>query len=301
MHLQQLFRALCLTISLTLPLSCDKFVYDDLSDCFGNTLLFSYKADDGKEHLLEYVEKIDLFIYDASGNFVKTLTTDKRMLTEGINIKLPEGKYDVIAVANAYDNTVIKKQNPNGKVSRPELIDSDVAAAGGFDHLYLGKTVIESEPLSKGKDIIVLHSEHVQIHAVVAPDGDAAAWLLANKGEGFHLSVTGPLASRFYFDGTKQGTTSYDLPFEISEKDGCFVLDFNVLRFENDTPAIIRLKKGDTILCEVNVADYIEKYKKTLDISGKQEAVLPLYFKQNTLSMIVKVEPWKAIDVVPAL
>lgn len=40
-------------------------VYDDLSGCLGNTITFSYLADDSKEHIQEYVDRIDVFIFDT--------------------------------------------------------------------------------------------------------------------------------------------------------------------------------------------------------------------------------------------
>ena len=55
-----------LLLTLYLVTACDR-VYDDLSGCLGNTIVFSYLADDNQEHLQEYVDGIDVFIFDAKG------------------------------------------------------------------------------------------------------------------------------------------------------------------------------------------------------------------------------------------
>ena len=44
-----------LLLTLYLVTACDR-VYDDLSGCLGNTIAFSYLADDNQEHLQEYVD-----------------------------------------------------------------------------------------------------------------------------------------------------------------------------------------------------------------------------------------------------
>ena len=59
-----------LLLTLYLVTACDR-VYDDLSGCLGNTIVFSYLADDNQEHLQEYVDGIDVFIFDAKGEVLR--------------------------------------------------------------------------------------------------------------------------------------------------------------------------------------------------------------------------------------
>ena len=61
-----------LLLTLYLVTACDR-VYDDLSGCLGNTIVFSYLADDNQEHLQEYVDGIDVFIFDAKGEVLITI------------------------------------------------------------------------------------------------------------------------------------------------------------------------------------------------------------------------------------
>lgn len=49
----------------------------------------------------------------------------------------------------------------------------------------------------------------------------------------------------------------------------------------------------------VDVAEYIALYPDQIRITGRQEAVLPLFFRQNPRSLTVSVKPWEAVDVVP--
>ena len=64
MNIRNIPTWLGLLAALYLVTACDR-VYDDLSGCLGNTIVFSYLADDNREHLQEYVDDIDVFIFDV--------------------------------------------------------------------------------------------------------------------------------------------------------------------------------------------------------------------------------------------
>lgn len=294
---------LSLLAALLCTMGCNG-IKDDLSGCLGNIVSFSYKADDGKEHLTEYVDGIDVFVYNEAGMLIERHYLDKSHLIDRnlLELVLPEGKYRVVAVANAHEQTTIAEngQYEQGLVSRPELTVHNTGAKGSFDFLYLGEQMIESKLMDSRYDIIQLYSQHVKIHAEVL-SGDIEnekEWFVTNKSEGFHLMM-GKLSARFDFTGTQSGETSFDLPFSASEMDFRFKLDFNTLRFRNDDPLTITLMKGNRVLCAVDAAQYIAQYKDRIEITDRQEAVLNLYFRQNPLSLHVTVKPWEAIDVIP--
>ena len=55
MNIRNIPTWLGLLAALYLVTACDR-VYGDLSGCLGNTIVFSYLADDNREHLQEYVD-----------------------------------------------------------------------------------------------------------------------------------------------------------------------------------------------------------------------------------------------------
>lgn len=185
-------------------------------------------------------------------------------------------------------------------MSRLELTENDIPAVGTFDRLYLGETIVTSKVLNESRDVVRLYSQHVKIHAEVLPDGDAdiQPWFEQNTKNGFRLQVES-LSARFSFTGARSGITSFDLPFTAGEKKDRFVLDFNTLRFEDEDPILIYLVQNEAVLCTVDVAQYIAQYHDKVQITGRQEALLPLYFRQNLFSLSVSVKPWEAVDVVP--
>ena len=301
MNIRNIPTWLGLLAALYLVTACDR-VYDDLSGCLGNTIVFSYLADDNREHLQEYVDDIDVFIFDVgNGALVEKHHLEGEQLLSPLEVRLPEGDYKVVAVGNALNETVIGDgAYGEASVSRPELAEKDGPAAGTFDRLYLGETTITSKVMNDSRDVVRLYSQHVKIHAVVLSDEDnnSQTWFEQNKGEGFRLTLESPSA-RFSFSGQRAGKTSFDLAFTAGGKNDRFVLDFNTLRFEDGDPLTIRLMQGEKVLCTVDVAQYIAQYPEQIRITGRQEAVLPLYFRQNPLSLSISVKPWEAVDVVP--
>lgn len=301
MNIRNIPTWLDLLAALYLVTACDR-VYDDLSGCLGNTIVFSYLADDNREHLQEYVDDIDVFIFDVgNGALVEKHHLEGEQLLSPLEVRLPEGDYKVVAVGNALNETVIGDgAYGEASVSRPELAEKDGPAAGTFDRLYLGETTITSKVMNDSRDVVRLYSQHVKIHAVVLPDDDenAGTWYEQNKGTGFRLTME-TLSARFSFSGQRSGETSFDLPFYTGGKNDRFVLDFNTLRFKDGDPLTIRLMQGDKVLCTVDVAEYIALYPDQIRITGRQEAVLPLFFRQNPRSLTVSVKPWEAVDVVP--
>ena len=241
MNIRNIPTWLGLLAALYLVTACDR-VYDDLSGCLGNTIVFSYLADDNREHLQEYVDDIDVFIFDVgNGALVEKHHLEGEQLLSPLEVRLPEGDYKVVAVGNALNETVIGDgAYGEASVSRPELAEKDGSAAGTFDRLYLGETTITSKVMNDSRDVVRLYSQHVKIHAVVLPDDDenAGTWYEQNKGTGFRLTME-TLSARFSFSGQRSGETSFDLPFYTGGKNDRFVLDFNTLRFKDGDPLTI--------------------------------------------------------------
>ncbi|MCS3266606.1 FimB/Mfa2 family fimbrial subunit [Bacteroides fragilis] len=64
--------------------------------------------DDDREHLQEYVDDIDVFIFDVgNGALVEKHHLDGERLLSPLEVTLPEGDYKVVAVGNALKETGI--------------------------------------------------------------------------------------------------------------------------------------------------------------------------------------------------
>ena len=89
MNIRNIPTWLGLLAALYLVTACDR-VYDDLSRCLGNTIVFSYLADDNQEHLQEYVDDIDVFIFDVgNGALVEKHHLEGEQLLSPLEVRLP--------------------------------------------------------------------------------------------------------------------------------------------------------------------------------------------------------------------
>lgn len=295
-----------LFIIIVLPIlsitGCNALVYDNLNYCPGVNLAFSYKADDGKEHLQEYMKSIDVFIYDKNNNsLIKKYRIEGEDLKKNrLDANLGIGEYKIVAIGNVLSNTVaVGYENyEKGIFSRKELVTDDGKAKATYDRLYFGSKQIVVSFGDDGVETVELFSKHIKIHAeVLCGDKEGEqAWYTANKDAGYRLTL-GETAARVDFLGKQKGKASFDFNFDKNEGAKRFKLDFNTLRFDNKEPLIMTLWQNDKALYSFNIADFIKE--NDLNISGKQETVLNVFFKQNFFNLLITVKPWEAVDVVP--
>lgn len=285
---------------------CD-VVRDDLSVCRSNTITFSYTADDAPtEHLLGYIDRITVLVYGEDGKLVLRQELDKAYLAkqQTIELHLPTGKYRVVAIGNNYDNTETTNVDAynTAVLSRPETVETDRPAAATYDRLYLGeKEVTVKSTLHPINDILTLTSRHIKVRAFVLPydsDGDKEWCEMQKEKGGFRLTF-GPVDARTSLSGVQSGKTSFDLPFGINKEGENFELAFNTLRFGKTEPIVVRLMRGNDIMLETRLDEFIAKHK--LNIVDKQEAVLTLYFRQRAIATEVRLSPWKQRDVEPII
>lgn len=95
-----LLRSVLCSLAVLLLGSCSTLIYDDLSQCRGGYLAFSYHADDDAsvEHLPEYIHQINLFIYNDQNALVEqhTLTQEdldrfQAPVKAGVQLQLTPG------------------------------------------------------------------------------------------------------------------------------------------------------------------------------------------------------------------
>lgn len=102
MTMKQLKKLILLSLVPVLTTGCIK---EDMDDCENVAICFRYKADGDKDVLRQYMDKIDLYVFDANNRLVDQRTYNQDALNpaqEAPSFKLPQGTYSVVAVGNAY-------------------------------------------------------------------------------------------------------------------------------------------------------------------------------------------------------
>lgn len=281
-------------------------VYDDLSQCPGIELRFSYLEDDGKEHIGDYVGQIDLYIYDEEGKLVRSLQLDDSRVKSDPIVKLndlDEGKYRAIAVGNMLEKTEAKDKDLVSKASI-RTTDKD----GKTDMLYIGAVDFEvktiTEPVTK---ILELRSQHVKVYVRVElksdDEADKKEFVTLQEAKGGYRITIAEIDREVRLTDRQQSDKGVISSPILTEKDRkYFETQFFTLRFDEKDPTLeLLLYNGESVAKRVNLADYIRSHQNRIKINTRQEAYLPLYFYIDPTTLAVTLEPWSHVDVSPII
>ena len=176
MTMKLLKKLILLSLVPVLTTGCIK---EDMDDCENVAICFRYKADGDKDVLRQYMDKIDLYVFDANNRLVdqRTYNQDALNPAQGApSFKLPQGTYRVVAVGNAYGKTQVKDINSTDLsqiyIQHPNW--GTASAVDGHDHNYMGSKQITVPGSNKFlRDTLDLFSSHInvdiEIHGLPAP------------------------------------------------------------------------------------------------------------------------------------
>lgn len=323
--------SLLLILSALLAVGCSPF-YDDLSQCKSNYLVFSYHADDDatQEHIHTYVHAISLFIYDEAGKLVQRHRLNQEALDRenGLALDLPIGTYRAVAVGNALEHTSIVAPDLYGASALVQHASDADRQNQSFDPLYLGECPIKVEASAHHRDVLTLYSEHIEVKAqVVCADAEVRpTWFAQHKEHTYQLEMA-PLSRSFPLTaaagatrtGVRAGSTLLVAPFTPNATAMKMDCRFTTLRFSQEDPIFVTLYEEGEEKCRVDLARYLadglaycreaeahqQNYYNPFFVlqEGKvlQEALLPITFYQNPITLQVKLPSWRAIEVQPIL
>lgn len=311
--LKRLHLIILLLVVLVLPTSCIK---EDLDECHNVTIYFQYLADGDKDVLRQYMSKVDLYVFDESGQILGVGSYNQDELTNFKAVpsfKLKPGRrYKVVAVGNAYDHTEVvnyatETDFANIYLQGPAWSDPDVPVTN-HDYNYLGQKefVMPTQEGVMYRDTVILYSSHikvdVEIHGLPAPDAsrqDAEipyqlSFENSNAQTSFenevNLSEKGTIYPDLIYDSENQCYRTQDLAlFRMDDTTGELNADYCehmlVLTDKNTGQEIIR----------GNLYNYLMRNEDAIDVT-KQEAELPIAIKFHGVDAEIKLPDWVIVD-----
>ena len=102
--MKQMYRLMLGLLVTVLMGSCIKEDYDD---CDNVSITFEYLADGDRNVLSQFIDKIDLYVFEAGGPLVDVYQYSSNEIGGEIEFKLPAGTYEVVAVGNAFERTAV--------------------------------------------------------------------------------------------------------------------------------------------------------------------------------------------------
>ena len=298
---------------LLVPVLVTSCIKDDLDDCHNVTIYFQYLADGDKDVLYQYMDKVDLYVFDESGHILGVGTYNQDQLSSFSAVpsfKLKPGKrYKVVAIGNAYDHTQVVN------------LESETS----FDNIYI------QSPYWGVPDPVINHDDnYLGQQEFVMPDGNYVMYrdtvTLYSAHIDVDIEITGlpapqtrselPISVRIE---NSNAQTSFNNEINLDEKGTCYPeLIYDEARgcYRTDDLALFRMDHNgqlDPDFCEheLVVADaegnelirgsvynFVTRNREYVDIT-KQEAYLPIEINFIETNVTIKLPSWYVEDIEP--
>ena len=305
--MRKLKNIMLMLVALVLATSCIKEDYDD---CDNVTIYFQYLADGNTDVLYRYMSKVDLYVFDEGGHIlgVGHYTQDElSSFSAKPSFKLPAGgRYKVVAVGNAYDDTEVVNLNATSFddifIQHPAWGSGDVVT--NHDHNYMGQKefIVPGGEGVMYRDTVTLYSSHVnvsvEIHGLPAPTR-------ANEGI-YQLSFENSNAQTSFnneVNTDEKGTIYPGLLWDAANN--CYRTDdLALFRMDTDGDLSSTLCEHELVLTNTetgeelirgSIYNYLQRYDDEIDVT-KQEATLPIAINFHDVSVDIELPEWVIVD-----
>lgn len=291
-------KILCSLAVVVLAAGCIK---EDLDDCWNVSLYFQYLADGDKDVLSQYVDKVDLYVYNEQDELVESVSYHQDELINfqaTPHFRLEPGRYRVVTVGNAHDQTVVVNEASgdydNIYIQHPNWETGDVVT--GHDHNYMGDCYFEIGADKLVRDTITMESAHIDV--VVEIKGAAVG---SKADVGYTLTFENSNAQTSFENEVNpeaQGTCCPPLVYD--EETGLLRTD-NLALFRMDSEGccehVMKLTDAEgKVLATVDIDKYIEENE--VDIEA-QEALLRIGIEFTQVGVVIRIPDWEIVDTTP--
>lgn len=298
---------------LLVPVLVTGCIKDNLDDCHNVTIYFQYLADGDKDVLYQYMDKVDLYVFDEGGHILGVGTYNQDQLSSFSAVpsfKLTPGKrYKVVAVGNAYDHT--KVVNLTSSTSFDNIYIQDVnwgidPVTTNHDDNYLGQKefVMPEGNYVMYRDTVTLYSSHVdvdiEITGLPAPQTrDELPVSVRIENSNAQTSFNNEI------NLDEKGTCYPELIYD--EERGCYRTDdFALFRMDHNghldadccEHELVLSAADGTELIRGSIYNFIKRNEDYIDVT-RQEAYLPIEISFAEARITIKLPAWYVEEVIP--
>ena len=310
---------------LLVPVLVTGCIKDDFDDCDNVTIYFQYLADGDKDVLNEYMDKVDLYVFDESGHILGSGTYNQEQLSAFAAVpsfKLTPGtRYKVVAVGNAYDATEVVNLHATNFddifIQSPQWDGTGQETVSNHDHNYLGQEIFQmpAGEFTVYRDTVTLYSAHIDVDITVtglpAPAEAAAMMGVTTKADNalpIRLRIENSNAQTSFnneINESEKGTIVPELSY--NPQTGVYhTTDLALFRMDTDGELDANLFQHTLVLEDINgkelvrgdIYDYLLENAGKIDVT-KQEALLPIEIAFNQTNIEIKLPQWYVEDITP--
>ena len=275
---------LMLIAVLGLSQSCIK---DDRDDCEHVSLYFRYLADTTVNVLPDYMDRVDLYVYNEQNALVQTRTYSKHELKncETPKFRLEPGDYHVLVVGNQGERTrlvnYVGGALENMYFTHPSLFTKATPEAiSGFDPNYVGHKDIHVPANVSFRDTVQMHCSHIDVDVTIRnlhDEGEASQYEEFADGYSLVFEHAYSQTSALNQVGAQETTViprlSYDGPrLEYT------TVDLNLYRFGLNSPLVMSIVNNNTgqVVSSESMNSFLARYPRLHTYLNREEAFLPI-------------------------
>ena len=286
---------------LTVAVLAAGCIKEDLGDCWNVSLYFQYLADGDKDVLAQYVDKVDLYVYDEADALVarEAYYRDELINFQATpHFRLEPGRYRVVVVGNAHDRTAVVNeesgdydhiyiQHPNWGYDEPVT---------GHDHNYIGDCYFEIGADKLVRDTVTMESAHINVEVEIK-----GLNLNTKAVEGYTLVFENSNAQTSFENEVNPGAQGNCYPELFYDEATGLVKtqDLALFRLDDRCEHVMKLMNAEgKVVAEKDIDEYIRENE--IDIT-KAEATLRIGIEFTHLGVEIKLPEWEIVDVTPEL
>jgi len=286
-------------------------IKEDFDECSVKVkLMFSYRGDGNSEIFMDKHEKVDLYIYNQSDEFVgkKEISKEELIQFQGAYLSLLPGNYRIVCWGNVLNKTKVKEDRfTTSRISHyadNELTD----CVNAIDSLYYGTyelNVPETHKLVKDtliSDIIPFQGAHIKFHVKVK---GLSHYFPNTEIMPIRISMSKlPLVCDF-----KRNNTDDKCNYHVALGTGRtnpfdeYSTSFNSMRFSNDNEIGLNLVRNsdNSIFFTLPLKDFLTK--ENIDVESYNEVAVPIEieFFGTEIGVGISVKKWDEVIIDPEL
>lgn len=302
-----------LPLMLGLLTGCIK---ESRDDCDNVAFYFRYLADGEEDVLHQYINKVDLYVFDAQERLVGQVSYNHETLENFAAFPsfrfVPGERYILVALGNAYDHTEVTNLSVGDldQIFVQDVHWKDPLPVTTHDHNYMGKKefVVPEGNRVMYRDTVTLYSSHINVEVritgtnVFPPDGEGSGlpYTLdiehSNPQINFQNVVCGEekgtCSPVLHYDSEKKCYRTKGLTLFRIDKQG--VLAHETCGHE----LVLRNGLGEERI-RMSVFDYLMEHPEELEKALLQEADLFVELVDNGWEIEITVPDWEIEDTTP--
>lgn len=293
MNMKYVQTILMLLAALGLSQSCIK---DDRADCEHVSLYFRYLADTTKNVLGQYMDQVDLYVYDDQNNLVQSRTYRRDELKDNATprFRLNLGSYHVVAIGNKHDRTRLLNHTggtfDNMMMTHPLIARAD-GTVPGFDANYLGYKDITIPVDVAYTDTVDLHCSHIDVDVTIKN-------AVYEGSDGYSLVFDKAYSHTDFWNHVTEQTVKVVPMLDYNGISNEFkTVDLNLYRFGRNCPmemSVVRNATGEVVAHET-MSHFLARYPR-LNFE-REEIFLPIEIVFDHLGVTIQLPYWFVKDI----